>query len=79
MNVLNVQVHYYNGDLKEVSERGVTKYLYQDSQTWHTTHPDGREVTVFSNGQTEVSLFPPNHLQTTGCPPKKFGTKIWKA
>ena len=59
LNVLNVQVHYYNGDLKEVSERGVTKYLYQDSQTWHTTHPDGREVTVFSNGQTEVSFLQP--------------------
>lgn len=52
--MLNVEVHYYNGDLKEVSESGVTRYLYQDSQTWHTTHPDGREVTVFSNGQTEV-------------------------
>ena len=47
-------MHYYNGDLKEVTGSGLTRYLYQQSQTWHTTHPDGRQTTVFSNGQTEV-------------------------
>ena len=33
---------------------GLVRYLYSDTGTWHTTHPDGREVTQFSNGQTEV-------------------------
>ena len=34
---------------------GLVRYLYSDTGTWLTTHPDGREVTQFSNGQTEVS------------------------
>ena len=47
---------YYNGDLKESHKSGLVKYLYSDTTTWHTRHPDGREVTQFSNGQTEVEM-----------------------
>ena len=47
---------YYNGDLKESHKSGLVKYLYSDTTTWHTRHPDGREVTQFSNGQTEVEI-----------------------
>lgn len=49
-----MSVFYYNGDLKESHKSGLVKYLYSDTTTWHTRHPDGREVTQFSNGQTEV-------------------------
>ena len=49
-------MYYYNGDLKEVDGSGVTRYFYHKTHTWHTKHTDGRETTVFSNGQTEVSL-----------------------
>ena len=62
LNTLNTkyrywyQVYYYNGDLKEVDGSGETRYLYHKTQTWHTKHTDGRETTVFSNGQTEVTL-----------------------
>jgi len=48
-----VSVFYYNGDLKESHKSGLVRYLYSDTTTWHTRHPDGREVTQFSNGQTE--------------------------
>ena len=50
-----VTVFYYNGDMKESHRSGLVRYLYSDTGTWLTTHPDGREVTQFSNGQTEVS------------------------
>ena len=49
-----VRVFYYNGDMKESHSSGLVKYLYSNSNTWHTTHADGREVTEFSNGQREV-------------------------
>ena len=49
-----VTVFYYNGDMKESHRSGLVRYLYSDTGTWLTTHPDGREVTHFSNGQTEV-------------------------
>ena len=49
-----VTVYYYNGDMKETHKNGLIKYLYNDSNTWHTKYPDGRELTQFSNGQTEV-------------------------
>ena len=37
----------------------MTTYLYHSTQTWHTKYQDGRETTVFSNGQTEVTPPPP--------------------
>ena len=49
-----VRVFYYNGDMKESHSSGLVKYLYSNSNTWHTTHGNGREVTEFSNGQREV-------------------------
>ena len=49
-----MSVFYYNGDLKESHKSGLVRYLYSDTTTWHTRHPDGSEVTQFSNGQTEV-------------------------
>ena len=57
---------YYNGDLKESHKSGLVKYLYSDTTTWHTRHPDGREVTQFSNGQTEVEIrqtYGSHHIQ----------------
>ena len=50
-----VTVFYYNGDMKESHKTGLVRYLYSDTATWHTRYPDGREVTQFNNGQTEVS------------------------
>ena len=50
-----ITVYYYNGDMKETHKNGLVKYLYNDTSTWHTKYPDGRELTQFSNGQTEVS------------------------
>ena len=47
-------MYYYNGDVKETNSSGPVKYLYSQTQTWHTTHPDGREVLQFKNGQEEV-------------------------
>lgn len=52
---LSPKVYYYNGDMKESHGNGLVKYLYNDSNTWHTKYPDGRELTQFSNGQSEVS------------------------
>ena len=50
-------MYYYNGDVKETNTSGPVKYLYSQTQTWHTTHPDGREVLQFKNGQEEVDIF----------------------
>jgi hypothetical protein len=40
---------------QESHSSGLVKYLYSQTQTWHITHPDSREVLQFSNGQEEVS------------------------
>ena len=53
-----VTVFYYNGDMKESHKTGLVRYLYSDTAAWHTRYPDGREVTQFNNGQTEVSPGP---------------------
>ena len=50
------KVFYYNGDVKESHKTGLVRYLYSQTKTWHTTHPDGKEVLQFSNGQEEVRL-----------------------
>ncbi|XP_023336950.1 centromere protein J isoform X3 [Eurytemora carolleeae] len=57
-----VKVFYYNGDLKETHSDGVVKYLYSQTQTWHTTYPDSREVLHFSNGQEEIR-YPDGSMQ----------------
>lgn len=57
-----VKVYYYNGDLKESHSSGLVKYLYSQTQTWHITHPDSREVLQFSNGQEEIR-FPDGSMQ----------------
>ena len=48
-------MYYYNRDVKDTNTSGLVKYLYSQTQTWHTTHPDGREVLQFKNGQEEVN------------------------
>lgn len=53
----SVKVFYYNGDMKESNPSGLVRYLYHESQTWHTKYPDGKELTQFSNGQTEVGIY----------------------
>jgi len=50
------KVFYYNGDVKESHKTGLVRYLYSQTKTWHTTHPDGKEILQFSNGQEEVRL-----------------------
>ena len=49
-----VKIFYYNGDVKESWSDGTEKYLYGESQTWHTNLPDGTVRIQFSNGQTET-------------------------
>lgn len=49
-----VKVYYYNGDVKETDKSGMVKYLYSQTQTWHITYPDNREVLQFNNGQEET-------------------------
>jgi len=49
-----VKVYYYNGDVKETDKSGTVKYLYSQTQTWHITYPDSREVLQFNNGQEET-------------------------
>ncbi|XP_022121176.2 centromere protein J [Pieris rapae] len=45
---------YYNGDIKEnFYNKGIIKYFYSESKTYHTTHPDGLEVLEFPDGQVE--------------------------
>ena len=51
-----VKIYYYNGDVKETSSSGLVRYLYNHTQTLHTTHTDGREVLQFNNGQEEVGI-----------------------
>ena len=51
-----MQVYYYNGDVKESDKSGLVKYLYSQTQTWHITYPDNREVLQF------------NKLVGKGCP-----------
>merc|ERR1711913_144866 len=46
-----VKIFYYNGDVKESWRDGTEKYLYGESQTWHTNLPDGTVRIQFSNGQ----------------------------
>jgi hypothetical protein len=41
---------------QESHSSGLVKYLYSQTQTWHITHPDSREVLQFSNGQEEVRI-----------------------
>ena len=60
------KVFYYNGDVKESHKTGLVRYLYSQTKTWHTTHPDGKEVLQFSNGQEEVRL--PNGTMTISFP-----------
>ena len=49
-----VKIFYYNGDVKETCRDGTEKYLYSETQTWHTRLPDGTQVIQFSNGQQET-------------------------
>ena len=49
-----VKIFYYNGDVKESWRDGTEKYLYGESQTWHTNLPDGTVRIQFSNGQEET-------------------------
>ena len=49
-----VKIFYYNGDVKESWCDGTEKYLYGESQTWHTNLPDGTVRIQFSNGQEET-------------------------
>ncbi|XP_047510919.1 centromere protein J [Pieris napi] len=45
---------YYNGDIKEnFYNKGIIKYFYSESKTYHTTHLDGLEVLEFPDGQVE--------------------------
>ncbi|CAH4027746.1 unnamed protein product [Pieris brassicae] len=45
---------YYNGDIKEnFYNKGIIKYFYSESKTYHTTHSDGLEVLEFPDGQVE--------------------------
>ena len=48
------KIFYYNGDVKESWKDGTEKYLYGESQTWHTNLPDGTVSIQFSNGQQET-------------------------
>ncbi|KAL1454259.1 hypothetical protein WDU94_010532 [Cyamophila willieti] len=50
-----VKMFYYNGDIKETdtSDGGTVRYFYSETNTWHTTLPDGTEVLEFSTGQKE--------------------------
>lgn len=50
----SVKIFYYNGDVKETYKDGTVRYLYSHTQTWHTTHPDGKELLQFSSGQEET-------------------------
>ncbi|KAI5696084.1 hypothetical protein M8J75_007908 [Diaphorina citri] len=52
-----IKMFYYNGDIKETDTGDRTvRYFYSESNTWHTTMPDGTEVLEFANGQKERRL-----------------------
>ena len=44
----NTKVIYYNSDVKETLSSGLVKYFYSQTQTWHLTYPDGKEVLQFN-------------------------------
>ena len=50
----HVKVFYYNGDVKETSGDGSERFLYSQTQTWHTRTADGTEILQFSSGQQET-------------------------
>jgi len=48
------KIFYFNGDVKEILENGTQRYLYSETQTWHTKLNDGTEIIQFNNGQQET-------------------------
>ncbi|XP_056144862.1 centromere protein J [Lampris incognitus] len=50
---LTTKVSFFNGDTKQVMADQRVIYYYIDTQTTHTTYPDGMEVLQFPNNQTE--------------------------
>uniref|UniRef100_A0A8D8Y3C8 Centromere protein J n=1 Tax=Cacopsylla melanoneura TaxID=428564 RepID=A0A8D8Y3C8_9HEMI len=79
-----VKMFYYNGDIKETdtSDGGTVRYFYSETNTWHTTLPDGTEMLEFSNGQKEkryqdgrVEVEYSNGATRTI---NKQGTEVWR-
>ena len=44
----STKVFYYNGDVKETLASGLVKYFYSQTNTWHLTYPDNKEVLQFN-------------------------------
>uniref|UniRef100_A0A3Q1F8G8 Centromere protein J n=1 Tax=Acanthochromis polyacanthus TaxID=80966 RepID=A0A3Q1F8G8_9TELE len=61
---LTVKVTFFNGDTKQMTADQRVIYYYAESQTTHTTYPDGMEVLHFSNNQTEKH-FPDGRKEIT--------------
>ncbi|KAJ8282201.1 hypothetical protein COCON_G00047200 [Conger conger] len=59
-----VKVNFFNGDVKQVMEDQRVIYYYANTQTTHTTYPDGMEVLQFPNNQIEKH-FPDGRKEIT--------------
>ncbi|XP_033628250.1 centromere protein J-like isoform X1 [Asterias rubens] len=49
----SVIVTFFNGDIKQIMPDQRVMYYYSETQTTHTTYPDGLEILQFNNNQTE--------------------------
>ncbi|GAB1608454.1 hypothetical protein Ahia01_001129600 [Argonauta hians] len=66
----HVVLHFFNGDIKQITPDKTVIYYYAESETIVTTYPDGLEVLEFPTGQVE-KLYPngsqeitfPNHTK----------------
>ncbi|XP_020782587.1 centromere protein J isoform X2 [Boleophthalmus pectinirostris] len=59
-----VKVTFFNGDTKELTADQRVIYFYAEAKTTHITYPDGMEVLLFPNKQTEKH-FPDGRKEIT--------------
>uniref|UniRef100_Q62183 Tcp-10 n=1 Tax=Mus musculus TaxID=10090 RepID=Q62183_MOUSE len=56
-------IRFFNGDMKKIKSDQKVIYYYADTQTMHTTYPDGVEVVQFPNKWTE-KFYPDGSKET---------------
>ncbi|KAF7215319.1 centromere protein J isoform X2 [Nothobranchius furzeri] len=61
---LSAKVTFFNGDTKQITADQRVIYYYSEAQTTHITYPDGVEVLLFPNNQTEKH-FPDGRKEIT--------------
>ncbi|CAI9744175.1 Hypothetical predicted protein [Octopus vulgaris] len=57
----HIALHFFNGDIKQITADQTVIYFYAESETLVTTYPDGLEVLEFPTGQIEKHF--PNGTQ----------------